>query len=357
MINYGNRLLVDRSNYRNTQIKNADEPELKDGEILMRLDKFAYTSNNTTYAVVGDLVGYWKFFPVPENGMGIIPCWGFADVIASKNDAVEVGGRYYGYYPMGSHLIVQPDKISPRGFTDVAAHRVELPVIYNQYINSAADPLYKQEMEDYQALFRPLFTTSFLIHDQYKQHEFYNSRQIILTSASSKTALGLASCLSQESVKVIGLTSKKNIPTVEGSGYYDEVYSYEDITNIEQSASSYVDFAGNHNVQLSLQKHLEEHLTYICLVGIVHWEEQKGVEPLPQKGTFFFAPTYAAKRIKELGFQEFGLRLSKQYMKFVKDASKWLQLKYHKGGPALQEIHQNMTDGKINPSEGHIVNI
>lgn len=358
MVDYGTRLIVDRSDYRSTKIMEAAAPsavDLKDGDVIMKLEKFAYTSNNTTYAVVGDLVGYWKFFPIPEEGHGIIPCWGFATVIASKCAGVSEGSSYYGYYPMGSHLIATPGKISERGFTDVASHRTELPVIYNQYIETTNDLMYRKEMEEFLAIFRPLFTTSFLIHDQFAQNDFYNSKQIILTSASSKTALGLASCLKDEPVKTIGLTSARNVHMVKASGYYDEVYDYDHISDVQSVSSSYVDFAGNHNMQLTLQKHLGAELQYVCKVGIVHWEDQKGQEPLPKEGKFFFAPTYAAQRIKELGFQEFGLRLSKKFGSFLKDASSWIEIKNHNGAAALSDLHLKMTNGDINAKDGHIV--
>ncbi len=358
MANYGTALIVDRSNYRNTTIQHQDAPsmdDIKDGEAIMRLDKFAYTSNNTTYAVVGDMVGYWKFFPTGQDGQGIIPCWGFGEVIASKCEGVVAGSRFYGYYPMGSHLVVKPGRISGKGFTDVVAHRVELPVIYNQYIDCSEDPLYKSDLEDFQSIFRPLFTTSFLIHDQFAQAEYYGSEQVILTSASSKTALGLANCLQGAGVKIIGLTSSRNVDMVKASGYYDEVYAYEDVETVKKIPSSYVDFSGNHDLQLKLQKHLGDTIKYVCLVGMVHWEEREGQEKLPVKGSFFFAPTYAAQRIKELGPQEFGLRLSKKYNTFIADAQKWVQVKNHKGGEALTALHQKMTDGDIDAKDGHIV--
>lgn len=358
MINYGTRLIVDRSNYRSSNIKKGATPttsDIKEGEVIMEINKFAYTSNNTTYAVVGDLVGYWKFFPIPEEGHGIIPCWGFATVTASKCKGVEEGSSFYGYYPMGSHLVVTPDKISERGFTDVASHRTELPAIYNQYINTSNDPMYRKDMEAFLAIFRPLFTTSFLIHDQFAQNDFYNAKQIVLTSASSKTALGLASCLKDESIKTIGLTSARNVEMVKASGYFDEVHDYDHISHVKSIPSSYVDFAGNHNMQLALQKHLGAELQYVCKVGIVHWEDQKGQEPLPIEGKFFFAPSYAAKRIKELGFQEFGLRLSKKFDSFINDAKAWINIKNHKGGSELSELHLKMTDGDLDAKDGHIV--
>ena len=39
-------------------------PGIEDGEILAEIERFALTANNISYAVVGDKLGYWKFFPV-----------------------------------------------------------------------------------------------------------------------------------------------------------------------------------------------------------------------------------------------------------------------------------------------------
>ena len=53
-------------------------PPLSDGEVLARIDRFALTANNVTYGVMGERIGYWKFFPVEAEEDGIIPVWGFA---------------------------------------------------------------------------------------------------------------------------------------------------------------------------------------------------------------------------------------------------------------------------------------
>lgn len=41
------------------------EVSLERGQILAEVEKFAFTANNTTYAVAGDLLNYW-FFSLPK---------------------------------------------------------------------------------------------------------------------------------------------------------------------------------------------------------------------------------------------------------------------------------------------------
>ncbi|NND33720.1 MAG: DUF2855 family protein, partial [Saprospiraceae bacterium] len=284
MEHYGTHLVVDRKAFNKGSIIQSDPPKSEDvgkHQVLLQIDKFAYTANNVTYALVGEQIGYWKFFPVKEPGQGIIPCWGFAQVVHSKHDEIKEGSRYYGFFPMASHFIVTPGDVRKGRFTDHAPHRQGLPVIYNQCILCETDPLYHPDHEDLQSLIRPLFTTSFLIHDQFSLNEFYNAQQLILISASSKTGIGLASCLSKEDIHVVGVTSERNVPLVKQTGYYDEIVTYDEIEKITRRKSALVDFAGNHSTQLAIQNHLENEVNFNCVVGMVRFESDKGKPALP----------------------------------------------------------------------------
>jgi hypothetical protein len=60
--------------------------------LLIKVDRFTFTANNITYAVLGDRLKYWQLFPAPQ-GFGNIPVWGFGDVIASNHPNVSEGER------------------------------------------------------------------------------------------------------------------------------------------------------------------------------------------------------------------------------------------------------------------------
>ena len=119
-------LEVRRDDLGITRLVSDAVSSLQAGQVLLRVDRFALTTNNITYGVVGDMIGYWNFFPAPEV-WGRIPVWGFADVVESDVAGVTTGTRVFGYLPMASHLVVQPTSVGPNGFADGAAHRVELP--------------------------------------------------------------------------------------------------------------------------------------------------------------------------------------------------------------------------------------
>jgi hypothetical protein len=162
--------------------------------LLVKVDRFAFTANNITYATVGEELKYWQLFPAPK-GFGIIPVWGFGEVIASGHPAVAVGERLFGYFPMATHLVIEAADVSKRGLRDAAAHRQGVAPVYNAYARVGADPAYAGREGDYQALLRPLFMLSFLVDDFLAKNEFYGARCVLLSSASSKTAFGLAHLL------------------------------------------------------------------------------------------------------------------------------------------------------------------
>jgi len=357
MTKYGTFLQVNKKDIRDVKI-NTDSISARDigeGQILLKVDSFAYTSNNTSYAIFGDRIGYWHFFPTKDEGYGIIPTWGFGEVIASKHEKIMVGSRYYGYYPMGSHMVATPGKVSAYGWTDTVSHRTQLPALYNNYIDCSTDLIYKAELENTQSIFRPLFTTSYLIRDMYADQEFMKADQIILTSASSKTAMGLAYCLKDDPLKTIGMTSGHRVEQVNSTGYYDEVYSYEDIKSISQVPSSIVDFGGSAPVKSALDSHLSTHLTYLCLVGFVDWEADK-VQGGPE-GVMFFAPTYAQEKIKRDGMIAFTMALGKSFGEFAQDSKNWINIEHKKGEHALVDIHHLITDGKADAGHGYIISL
>src|SRR5690606_8424937 len=189
------------------------------GEIIMMPDHFALTTNNITYAAFGDSMRYWDFYPTGEADWGHMPVWGFANVVASGVEGIEVGARYYGYYPIASHVRIKAGT-TPRGFRALDEHRAELPTPYNQYPLCEADPYYSPRHEDLQALLKPLYLTSAMLADFLIDNQFFGARRLVFSSASSKTAYCTLFCLEGHDVETIGLTSPSNIPFVEQLGCY-----------------------------------------------------------------------------------------------------------------------------------------
>jgi len=341
-------LLVDRGDLTRTSLVETDpDAPLAEGEALLEVESFALTANNVTYGAVGDQIGYWKFFPAPA-GQGRIPVWGYARVVRSNAADAPEGLRLFGYWPMSSHTLARLSKRGG-GYVEISAHRAELPPTYNAY--QEAPPA---EDDDWRSLLRPLFMTSFLLDDQLADAPL---SALVLSSASSKTAMGLAWLARRRGVKVIGLTSPAHVALLERTGLYDAVVPYDQDRGIEASGPvGYVDFAGRGAVTAGVHAALGEALTVSLGVGITHWDAMAAPRPQVPGVTpvFFFAPDRIRQRAQDWGMAELDARFRAALAEFIA-GNPWLTLKHHAGPTALQAIYAEVVAGKVQPDEGHIV--
>lgn len=343
--------LVRRNDLHETRISTVALTAPAGGEVLFRVESFALTANNVTYAVAGDQIGYWQFFP-KADGWGCIPTWGYGVVEASGHPDFAPGERFYGYWPMGSHLLATPRR-SKAGFVDEAPCRADLPPTYNQYVEAPAGA----PLQDQRSLLNPLFMTSFLIDDLLVDNGDFGARTVILASASSRTALGLAWLLKRSGrVKVVGLTSPRNRAFVEGLGYYDQVVLYDDLGAAPvETPAVFVDFAGDPAVLAAAHNRFRDELAYSCLVGLTHWETPRGGGALPgPKPVFFFAPDRVVKRRQDWGPGGLETRYGEAWDGFVADTPRWLTLKDFAGAEGVKTAFLEVLDGKAPSSEGLI---
>ena len=54
---------LNRKDLHDSRFVVGEPPSLADGEALLRVESFGLTANNITYAVFGDAMNYWDFFP------------------------------------------------------------------------------------------------------------------------------------------------------------------------------------------------------------------------------------------------------------------------------------------------------
>lgn len=348
----------DLSATRFVDIATADDVALEAGEAILCVDKFALTANNITYGVAGDLIGYWQFFPA-EGDWGRIPVWGTGTVTHSNHPGMEVGQRFYGYYPMSSYLKVKADHVTPRGFTDGADHRAALPIVYNQYALMNEDNGFASEYDNQHMVYRPLFTTSFVLDDYLFDNEFFGAKTIILSSASSKTSFGLGFLLRQrEDIKVIGLTSNGNRGFCENMGIYDQVVSYDDIASLDaDEAVVFVDMAGNRSVLEQLHNHYQDNMKASCGVGITHYDSRDGADPatLPgAKPAMFFAPSQIEKRNKDWGPEQFQANLAAAWSDFLGQVDNWVSINEPQGRDGMLATYETVLGG-ARPDQAYVI--
>lgn len=352
-------LEVDRSALDRVRVQEDPPLEPADGHALVQVDAFALSANNITYAVFGDAMKYWDFFPAADP-WGRIPVWGFGSVVASSSPDLAVGERLYGYYPMASHLLVTPGRADKRGVADTAPHRAALASAYNRYVRCATDPVYRQDREDHQMLLYPLYFTSFLVDDFLADNEDFGAEQIVISSASSKTALGVAFQAHQRGARVVGLTSPGNVAFVEGLGVADEVRIYDDVASLAAVPSVFVDVAGNADVRHGVHARLGDLLGHSMAVGGTHWDheaaEVEGERPGPAP-VFFFAPAQISKRAKEWGRAELDARVGAAWSRYADWADGWVDFQHAAGAEAVTAAYREQLAGHADPRHGQICSL
>ncbi len=344
---------VARDDLARTEVATRDVT-LADGEILCRVDRFALTANNITYAAHGVDMKYWDFFPAPD-GWGIVPVWGFADVVASQCAGVAVGTRLYGYWPMADHAVLAPVKVTAGGLVDGAPHRAGLAAVYNGYqiVRGDVGDASVGDERAY-ALFRPLFLTSFLLSDVYGDAP----ETFVLSSASSKTALGMAQGLLAKGRTVVGLTSARNRAFVAATGLYASVCVYDELPTVARAPSIYVDFAGDRVLRRAVHTHFGDALRQSIVVGDTHVGVADADGALPGvRPEFFFAPTHLATRMRDHAPGGFNERYAAGWTAFIAATAPWLRFVEAAGDAAVTTHYAAMVAGHVDPVEGLILRL
>jgi hypothetical protein len=380
---------ISRNDYNKTQIvaSHTHERVLSEGEVLLKVDSFALTANNITYAVVGDKLGYWQFFPptkgnanetdgtssdIAKEHWGILPVWGFADVIKSNNLEVVEGERLFGYFPPASHLVMKPTAVSPTSWIDGSEHRAHLPVGYNIYRRVHAEAElqkkpYDKAFEPYRMLLYPLHITAFSLFDYFNTNDWFGATQLVMLSASSKTSTGLAYGIAQNASSSsssmmptqVALTSAGNKAMVEGLKVYDQTLAYDELEKIDASKPTLVvDMSGNGQLLSDLHHHLGDNMKFCSNVGVTHWEDvQHGPYFNAERSKMFFAPSQLQALIKEHGMSGFE-KLSNDYLKHsISESAKWLKITELDGLQEMNDIFGDVCNGKVSPELGLIIKL
>lgn len=347
---------ISKSDIRETKWV-SEQPETGPGEVRLTLDAFALTANNVTYATFGGPpLHYWNFFPAADPDWGRVPVWGFATVTESHVDGIEPGRRVYGYFPISTGLTVQPVRVSETGFSDGAAHRQDLAPIYNAYNFTHSDPVYVADREAEQMLFRPLYMTGWMIVDSLMNGK-EPPRTVIISSASSKTALATAHGLHRQGVKTIGLTSPGNVDFVKGSGLYSEVMTYDAAGSLSPEApAAYVDFVGRPALTAAVHTACGDTLKRSLVIGMTDWEADRTppAELTGPQPEFFFVPTYAAERAKALGPEKLGAMTREAIVSFYPVSRNFVTPETVTGKAAVEAAWRETVAGKIAPDRGLI---
>tara|TARA_Y100000034_G_scaffold116977_1_gene155967 strand:+ start:158 stop:1288 length:1131 start_codon:yes stop_codon:yes gene_type:complete len=366
------QIWIDQQDLTNTKVVQCDinVGDLQQDEVLLETDSFGFSANNITYAALGFKMGYWGFFPpqsnddgINPNGFGIVPVWGFATVKASCHPDIKEGEKVFGYLPMASHWVIKAGKVAPHGFSDVHEMRKSISPVYDQYLRCAADPGYDKDREAWQLNFRPLYMTSFVLDDYVAEKA--RGEILLLSSASSKTALGTAQLLKDQklarnaSYQVVGLTSQSNVDMVKTSGCYDAVYSYDDLSALtsDSSDSRYwlLDFAANGTLINNLSELLGDSLSEVTLIGATDWKAEEKPNPKRLNAEIFFAPARVKLRQGEWGHEAFLAKYAGAWQRFASKVSDQFFEQPHQGTDAITKLYLETLNGTADTKALNVV--
>lgn len=361
---------VHRTRHGETRQVDDHLGDLDDGHVRFRVDRLAITANTVTYAVVGDSLGYWDFFPTGDPEWGRVPAMGWAEVVESANPHVGTGDRFYGWFPMATHvdMLVRP---VDGGLRDDGAHRTDHAPVYRTYTRTTDDPRHPsaaecdgapnddeiRDAEDRHALLRGLFLTGFLADAYLDSDDWFGAEQVAVLSASSKTAIGFAAQASTRPLAVVGITSAANVDFVRALGYYRDVVTYDDIGDLATVPTVSVDMAGNGAALAALHAHLGDRLLHSMVIGKSHHDAPAVPVTAGPDPQFFFAPTAAGRLVEQWGFEDFDRRSAEATHTFVAASRDWLTVQRTNGPDDAAATWHEVFEGTVPPDIGRIISL
>lgn len=362
-------LAIELDKVERARLVEAPRLEVAPGQVLVRVDKCAFTANVVSYALSGTSLSYFSFFPSSAPGNGNVPSWGVGTVVCSRAAGVNNGERLYGFFPFNEYVTLNASRVRAHELVDDGEHKKHLAQIYRTYSrvsSSSADQLYSREHEDLMMLLRPLFLTAWLLHDHALRlaHEAGRPLRAVLTSASSKTAYALAWLLklapgARRGTTVVGLTSKRNAGFVRGLGCYDSVIDYGDVAAAlgagDGALTVVVDMSGDAKVVTDALQAAGAGAVS-TLVGATRVDNLATAPP----GRFFFAPKQAEHTIKRLGPEGFASAVATDWQAFLAYAArkKWCVVERRYGPEAVLKTYRDaFAHSGVDPQQGLILSM
>jgi hypothetical protein len=341
---------VRRDAIAETRVVCEAEPQPADGQAVLRIERFTMSANNVTYARVGEDFAYWRFFPA-ANGWGRLPVLAYAEVAASRCGVVPEGRRLLGFFPMSDYLQVTPARPHPGGFAAGCEHRRGLPGLYNAYRWLDADPAFDPAIADQQLALRPSFWLSFLFDQHLQDNHDFAAHIAVISSASSKSALGIAHLLAGRPIATIGLTAPHRVEPLRAIGIYDRVEAYPAAGDLGVEPTVFVDLAGDTGLRAAVHGHFGQALRHSALLGTTHGTMPAPGGDLPgPRPELFFVPDQLRDRARQHGLSALDSRFAAALASFAAWSTTWLDLITITGTARIEAAYRDLLNGTLPPA-------
>ncbi|MBA9007761.1 DUF2855 family protein [Thermomonospora cellulosilytica] len=349
-------VLFKRDDLTVSEIRKASREPLKPGEVRLAVERFGLTANNATYARFGDdsVIAFWRAFPGPQ-GYGRVPIWGFARVEESSHPDIAEGSRYFGYMPMSTHHVVAAEPMA-RGFIDTTAQRDFLHPWYRTY-ELVGEP---EPLDDRWALLHPVYPAAFNLADFLERQAALGARSVLITSASSKVAIGLVEEMAARQIplQTVGLTADRHTAFVQSLDLYDTVAPYGALPSLTVAEPTvFVDLTGDPSRRIAVCERFKSELCQTVLVGFTH----STATVLPPPGLagpepqVFFTPAIEMETIAEEGADSYYTRYAKSERRFVEYTQSWLDVRGGRGPEAIIDSFRSLLAGEQPPDASRVL--
>ena len=238
-------------------------------------------------------------------------------------------------------------------------------------------------------LYRPLFWTSFWCEDWFFKSGYREANNILISSASSKTAFCLAYLIRKRFARgeippknIIGLTSKRNMAFTIGLGLYDDVVEYDSFPTSKSLQISdgdkwlYVDVSANDALNKSIFAHFgsSDRLAASIALGMTNlspstpntpsanWtlntfvdnDDKRSRSPSLSSMEQFFMVEWLNVRKHQLKPREIHLLQDNAWREFMKDCVGWVKLESVLGAEAVKRAYERLAKGGLGPDQGFI---
>jgi len=334
---------------------------LADSQVDVAIRRFAFTANNVTYARLGPPIptlgfGYWDFFPVDAD-WGCIPVWGLADVVASRHAALDEGKTLFGFFPLATHLRLNVGAVSGATVLDQSAHRRSLPATYNQYLIADQGLGLSAEAMDAYMVLRPSFSLSFCCASHLSEQRWFDARRVVISSASSKAAMGLAMLLADEDIEVVGLTSSRRVHEIDSRAVFDRVVPYEGVTSLPNDVPTiFVDIANTSEVTHTVHEHLGPRLRASIAAGFTHGSDFGEGLPGPSR-ELFMAPAHMQRLQGVWGKELYWQRFTEAWRRFHALIARHTAFVHTTGSTGVERVYREVLQGQVSDDTAHVLSI
>ena len=136
-------------------------------------------------------------------------------------------------------------------------------------------------------------------------------------------------------------------------GCYHDVLTYDQVADLPQTETIYVDVAGDLEPAAAVHRRLASRLEHSLVVGATHWDHEATATPSwSVRRRHFFAPTQITKRVSDWVKPSSTDASVGRGRSFTAWTDEWLQLE-HSSGRTPSKRHSTSGDGRAIPAGTH----